>query len=91
MAYPFGGHPKFGQYLLWARDEFDFRAQTGVAQTPDGKAETVTKISKVGGPNVVVVGVEQDEFLVPSMVGYLDRRLEVTSPFFSTDDDAADS
>ena len=86
MAHPFGGHPTFGKYLLWANKEHGFRAQSGIASDASGKPHTVTKISKPGGPSVVVPGVSQDEYLTPSLVGYLDRRLGIMSPWFSVDD-----
>lgn len=87
MAAPFGGHPTFGAYLVWARDVHGFRAQTGFGADPDGRSHTVTRISKTDGPTVVVVGVDQKEHLTPTMVGNLDRRLGVTSPFFSLNGD----
>lgn len=85
MAIPFGGHPTFGQYLVWVRDTHGFAAQTGIAADKAGRSHTVTKIFKDGGPSVVVPGIKQDEFLAPSQVGNLDRRLGVTSPWFSVD------
>jgi len=87
MAFPFGGHPTFAKYLVWARDTHDFAAQTGVAKDSSGKPYTVTKIFKPGGPSVIVPGVGQNEYLTPSMVGYLDRRLGLKSPWFSIDND----
>ncbi|MFD0916885.1 hypothetical protein ACFQ14_10750 [Pseudahrensia aquimaris] len=86
MSAPFGGHPKLGTYLEWARNEHNFRVQTGFAPDGTGKAHTVTKVYKDGGPSAFIVGTAQDEYLVPTMVNYLDRRLEITSPFFSIDD-----
>lgn len=83
MAFPFGGHPTFAQYLVWARDEHGCSAQSGAAATRSGRSYPVTKITHPNGQSVVVPGVGQHEHLAPSMVGYLDRRLGISSPFFS--------
>lgn len=85
MSFPFGGHPTLGKYIQWVRDQ-GFEAHTGIATDSSGKAHTVTKIFKPGGPSVVVAGTLQNEYLTPTQVANLDRRLKVKSPFFSTDD-----
>lgn len=85
MAHPFGGHPTLARYMWWAKEEHGCKAESGYAQDPDGKTHLVTKISTPQGNAVVVVGVKQSEFLVPTMVGYLDRRLGINSPWFSID------
>lgn len=82
MSFPFGGHPQLVRYMLWARDEHDFRAQSGTASDEDGQPYHVIKIYKHGGPSVVVVGVSQEEYLSPSQVANLDRRLGLNSPWF---------
>ena len=84
MAFPFGGHPTLAAYMHWAREQ-GFSAQSIAAPDDRGKTHTATKIFKEGGNSVVVVGVKQSEHLAPSMVGYLDRRLGVKSPWFSVD------
>lgn len=86
-AFPFGGHPTFGAYLAWANSEHGFRAQSGIASDSSGKTHCVTKIFKDGGPSIVFVGVQQTERLLPSQVGYLDRRLGLVSPWFSIDEE----
>jgi hypothetical protein len=85
MAFPFGGHPQLAQYLHWAREQ-GCTIQSGYASDRKGKTHTVTKIETPGGKKAVVVGVAQTEYLVPTMVGYLDRRLGLNSPWFSLDD-----
>lgn len=84
MAFPFGGHPTLAAYMHWAREQ-GFRAQSIAASDERGKTHTAIKLSKEGGRSVVVVGVKQHEHLAPSMVGYLDRRLGVKSPWISVD------
>lgn len=85
MSFPFGGHPTFGRYLAWVRDEHKFTSQAGVAADSTGRSHSVTKIIKPDGTTVIVPGVSQTEHLAPSTVSYLDRRLGVTSPWFSVD------
>ena len=85
MAFPFGGHPTLAAYIQWARETHSFRAQSIAAPDDAGKTHTAVKIYKDEGPSVVVVGVPQSEHLVPSMIGYLDRRLGLTSPWYSVD------
>lgn len=82
MAYPFGGHPTLAAYMAWLRDNHQGTAQSGYSTDAKGKVHTLTRLS-AGGKSVVVVGLSQNEFLSPSMVGYLDRRLGVKSPWFA--------
>lgn len=81
-AFPFGGHPQFGAYIDWLRREHNGTAQSGYSVDPDGQSHLLTRLALPNGKAVVVVGVGQQEYLVPSMVGYLDRRLDVKSPWF---------
>jgi hypothetical protein len=83
MAAPFGGHPNLATYIVWLKDEHQGSAQSGYSTDGKGKSHALTKLSVPSGKSVVVVGVSQAEFLVPSMVGYLDRRLGIKSPWFS--------
>jgi hypothetical protein len=83
MSAPFGGHPNFASYCFWLIQEHQGKAQSGYTTDKKGKSHALTKLSLPNGKSVVVVGTEQHEFLVPSMVGYLDRRLGVKSPWFS--------
>lgn len=86
MAFPFGGHPTFGQYLIWARDSHGFTARTGIGADDLGRSHSVTRIFREGGPSVIIPGIKQNDRLTPSFVGYLDRRLGINSPWFSVDD-----
>jgi hypothetical protein len=84
MPAPFGGHPLFLQYLQWATGQ-GCKVQSGIQSAPNGKVERLTKISAPSGRWVIAVGIDQREFLVPTMIAYLDRRLGLKSPFFSID------
>lgn len=75
MAFPFGGHPNLATYIVWLQENHQGAAQSGYG------IESLTKLSLPNGRSVVVVGVGQAEFLAPSMVAYLDRRLGVKSPW----------
>jgi hypothetical protein len=83
MAHPFGGHPNLATYIVWLRDTHQGTAQSGYSTDQKGKSHALTKLSLPSGASVVVVGVSQSENLAPSVVGYLDRRLGVKSPWFS--------
>lgn len=85
MAFPFGGHPRLADYIGQARKDHQATAESGTAADRSGKAHAVSKIKVPSGKSVVVVGISQTEHLLPSMVGYLDRRLGITSPWFSVD------
>lgn len=87
MSYPFGGHPYLIQYINWVRENHDFKAKSGYGADSTGKTHIITKIYKEGGPSVVIAGTAQNERLSPSMVGNLDRRLKIDSPWFSIDAD----
>jgi hypothetical protein len=86
MATPFGGHPTFGQYIASALGKgcsVDF----GYAQTPDGHMERITRIVTADGSRwVIEVGTAQSDYLVPTTIARLDRRLGIQSPWFSIDD-----
>ncbi len=87
MAYPFGGHPTFAEYLRWAREQ-GCSVQTGVVQAGVHRSQGVTRI---GSPNgrlwVIEAGTEQTEILLPTSIARLDRRLGLKSPWFSIDDE----
>jgi hypothetical protein len=83
MSFPFGGHPNLASYIFWLKEEHQGTAQSRYTTDKKGQSHALTKLSLPNGKSVVVVGVTQSEYLAPSMVGYLDRRLGVTSPWFS--------
>ena len=85
MAFPFGGHPNLAKYLEFAREN-GFTVRTGFGPDSSGKVHTTIRVFKEGGPSVIIAGLGQDEYLVPTQVGNLDRRLGLKSPFFSIDD-----
>jgi hypothetical protein len=82
VSAPFGGHPTLAHYLHWIRDTGGY-AQWGHKSDRRGKPHSLVKIVSAEGKSVVVVGVPQEERLVPTYVAYLDRRLGVNSPWFS--------
>lgn len=86
MSNPFGGHPTFSQYLQWAKDEEGCTIKTGVRTMPSGNMVPLTIISHPNGNHVIEPGTSQTDYLVPTQIAYFDRRLGITSPFFSIDD-----
>lgn len=84
MALPFGNHPTFGQYLLWARDQ-GCTVRWGVNQ---GTGQSVTRIVPPDGKRwVIESGMPQSEYLTPTTIARFDRRLGLKSPWFSIDSD----
>lgn len=78
MAFPFGGHPTFGTYLQWAVEQ-GCKVQTGVDTQHSVR---VTKIIAPSGKWVVEAGTLPNDYLTPTVVGRLDRRLGLISPWF---------
>lgn len=85
MAFPFGGHPRLADYIGQARKDHGASASSGSAVDHSGKGHTATKITLPNGRSVVAVGITQMDYLTPSMIAYLDRRLGINSPYFSVD------
>lgn len=83
MSYPFGGHPRFNDYLEWARTEQGCTYQSGYSKV-DGKIETMVLIENPGNERHVVYFSAITEYLSPSDVAHLDRRLGLDSPFPKT-------
>lgn len=79
MSFPFGGHPQLAEYIAWLRDEHGFNAQTGIASDASGKVRSTIRISKEGGPSLIIVGKAQQDRLEPSALRSYDRRLGVKS------------
>jgi hypothetical protein len=78
VAYPFGGHPTFADYLAWAIQQ-GCKIQSGVdTQHSIG----VTKITAPSGKWVIEPGTLPNDRLMPTTVGRLDRRLGLISPWF---------
>jgi len=85
MSAPFGGHPTFAQYLVWAKSQ-GCTIEQGVVHTRQGEAYSTTKIISPSGQWVIDVGTQHGEYLVPTTIARFDRRLGLTSPFFAIDD-----
>jgi hypothetical protein len=89
-AFPFGGHPTLAAYIDWARQQGS-RARSGVKSDEDGMVHSLTQIICDNTRKwVTVVGIQQNEHLVATMIGYLDRRLGLKSPFAAIDDPSMD-
>jgi hypothetical protein len=83
MAAPFGGHPTFGDYLRWALEQ-GCAVRSGYAVGPGGQTHSQTIIVSPDESRwVIEAGTDQDEFLTPTTIARLDRRLGVKSPWFS--------
>ena len=85
MASPFGGHPTFERYLDWAAGE-GCAVDESVAQDQDGRAYRLTRIAAPSGRWTVEVDLKPNDYLVPTTVARLDRKLGLQSPFFSLPD-----
>lgn len=81
MAHPFGNHPTFAMYLTWAINH-GCTVKTGF--TTSGLPTTLVEV-KATGKHFIDVGMEQTEFLLPTTINRLDRRLGMKSPFDSWD------
>lgn len=79
MTVPVGGHPTLAQYIDWARSQ---GCQVS-HRTVKGKGRTVrvTKFIAPSGRGMIETGTELDDYLVPTTVDRLDRRLGLKSPW----------
>lgn len=78
-AFPFGGHPRFREYLEWAKEQ----GCTVESKIHEGEL-TLTKIIRKDGKRAVIeVDISPDAYLLPSQIGYYDRALGLGSPWFS--------
>ena len=78
VAFPFGGHPTFAQYLEWVISQ-GCKVLSGVDTE---HSVLVTKITAPSGKTAIEVGTRPHDFLVPTTIGRLDRRLGLISPWF---------
>lgn len=78
-AYPFGGHPLFAQYIAWAIEQ-GCSVQSGIITDSRGRPHAITRIVAPDG-NWVIEATDQKEYLAPSAVSRLDRRLGLKSTF----------
>jgi|GEM_PF-1083406 len=79
MAAPFGGHPRLIDYLAWC--SANGCTNSSGFTNKDGKTITFHVVTCESGTHVVVSGVGNNEYLLPSTVAYYDRRLGLNSPF----------
>lgn len=86
MSQPFGDHPTFEDYCVWARSQ-GCETKDGIEYTDDDGVVSVTVISAPNGLWVVEIGTLKSDFLVPTTIARLDRRLGLESPFFSISDE----
>lgn len=84
MAFPFGGHPTFRDYITWAVQQ-GCAVQSGVDTE---HSIGLTKITAPSGKWVIEAGLLPTDCLEPTTVGRLDRRLGLTSPWFGAPFDA---
>jgi hypothetical protein len=84
VAFPFGGHPTFGQYVAWAVQQGCI--VTGGMISIRGQSHNVTRIfDRTKKKWVTEIGTNPSDPFVPTTIGRLDRRLGMKSPFFSID------
>lgn len=79
MSYPFGGHPKFGHFKAWAESE-GIEVKNGIMEI-EGISFKITTFITAEGVKVPVTDILDGEFLVPTLVARLERRLGILSPF----------
>ena len=75
-SHPFQPHPTFAEYLHWAEQQ-GCSVNTGHVST----VPFIRITHPATGRIVVQGGVEQTEYLTPSIVARLDRRLGLVSPW----------
>lgn len=83
MSAPFGGHPTFAEYQEWAVNEQGCKVKSGCSGLSNGAVYSFTVIDSPSGQWVIVPDVGAHEFLLPTFIQYLDRRLGLTSPFLA--------
>lgn len=76
MAFPFGNHPTIAHYLTWAKNKANCKIESGTM----GGDEFVI-LTAPNGKHVVLYVVDQKEFLLPTQIAHLDRRLGLKSRF----------
>lgn len=84
MAYPFGGHPTFAQYLGWAKGQ-GCEIKQGIIIDDDGRPYDLTLITSPSGRHYIDTVTQHNDRLLPTTIARLDRRLGLKSPRFSVD------
>lgn len=86
MSFPFGDHPQFGHFKQWCREN-DIEVRDGVMSV-EGRSIKVTTF--ISGVTVVAVSHILDrEYITPTQLGALERRLGVNTHWFSVDREEA--
>lgn len=92
MPAPFGRHTTLEMYLAWAEQRAGCKTHYRYVKAEDGKPYCVVTIYSGDGKRwVVEVGTLPTDYLAPTTIARFDRRLGVTSPFFSLPDDGTPS
>lgn len=86
MAHPFGGFPLLAEYLRWVESQ-GCKVQYGVMPDEAGRPFSMIRITAPNDQSVIIVGTDQAERLGPTSISRYDRRLGLSSPFFSWPDD----
>ena len=84
MAVPFGGHPTIGDLAEWASNNGCNVALTVRQHAVTGQPYESLEISNPKGGRVAIAIPGDGERLEPSMVGYIQRRLGLKTPFAAT-------
>jgi hypothetical protein len=84
MAYPFGGFPQLAEYLQWAASQ-GCKVESGVILDDEGRPFGTIRIT-AKDKSIVILG-DQDMRVGPLTISRYDRRLGLTSPFFSWDEE----
>jgi hypothetical protein len=86
-AVPFGGHPTLAQYIAWAAS-VGCAVRYGTTVAADGRPSRIVLIESPDRTRwVPIVEILDSEYLVPTTIARLDRRLALRSPFFAIDAD----
>jgi hypothetical protein len=80
VAFPFGGLPQVNTYLEWARLEQGCAYKSGFMKV-DGKMETFVLVENPANGKHAYVFAPINEYMTPSAVSALDRRLGLDSPY----------
>ena len=85
MAVPFGGHPRLREFVEWATSHGGCTAQVQTrTHSQTGQPFQSLEMTSPSGAQVALVDPDPDEYLAPSEVAYLHRRLGIKSPFPGT-------
>jgi hypothetical protein len=84
MAYPFGGHPKLSQLVQRLKDLGCKVTELSAEMVgPDGPFKVRYALNPANGKFVVLPNLPDGEHLAASVVGNVERRLDLTTGFAS--------